>query len=97
VVLFGGTFEESSDSKSKVVIKLLYNGVRKARAKAKIGFIHPSRLMRPLSVSSLHPGSSLPSFASLMLFRWRPHFLARIRSARSLASLQQDLCPSIKL
>jgi hypothetical protein len=61
VVIFGGTFEESNDSNGKVVMKLFYNAIKRAQSKAKIGYIHPSRLMRTLSISSLLPGLPDPS------------------------------------
>jgi hypothetical protein len=49
-----------------VVIKLFYNALRRAQSKAKIGYIHPSRLTRPLSVTSLLPGSSFLSLLAVI-------------------------------
>lgn len=56
VVLFGGIFEEG-ESRDKVVIKLFYNGVRRANRHAKIGYVNPIHLERPISVASVHAGA----------------------------------------
>ncbi len=49
----------SEDLDSGNRIRLQYNGVRLAKADAKLGFIHPKYLTRGLSVRSLIYGQSI--------------------------------------
>jgi hypothetical protein len=57
-VIFNAVFEVGSE-KNATMIKLCYNGVRKACRSAKLGYVSRSALSRGISLATIAEGSVL--------------------------------------
>jgi hypothetical protein len=59
IAVFSATFvtQDNADGVSTTCMRLSYNGVRRAEASARQGYVPPEHLLRGISLRSITPGS----------------------------------------